>query len=415
MKVTIIGGGIIGLCSAYYLAEQGAEIEVIDQTDFSEGCSFGNAGMVVPSHFIPLATPGVITKGIRWMFNPKSPFYIKPRMNLELAQWLWAFYRSCQPKKVEGAIPVLRDFGVLSKKLYQELASHPELNFDFAEQGLMMLFKTQKALKEEVETAAIANEIGIKALVLDADQIKKYETGILTDSIGGIFYPGDAHLYPNKLMHQLVVYLKNKGVAFRGNTKIKGFEKDKNQITALYNENGKVSVVGQKVLIAGGSWTPALLKSLGLKLLLQDGKGYSVTIKNASARPRIPSILTEAKVAITPMGKDLRIGGTLEISNLSNKINLKRVNAILEAVPKYYPSLQITPPTEQSVWYGFRPCTPDGLPYIGAFSQYKNLFLATGHAMMGLSLGPATGQLVAEMLLGQKTTLDLHPFSVSRF
>ncbi len=415
MKVSIIGGGIIGLCSAYYLAEQGATIELIDRTDFSEGCSFGNAGMIVPSHFIPLATPGIIAKGIRWMFNPKSPFYIRPRLNLELAQWLWQFYRSCDRQKVDRAVPLLRDLGLFSKKLYQDLATKPDLKFDFEERGLMMLCKSSRALKEEIETAELANSIGIKASVLDAEQVKIIENGIPTDVTGAVFYPGDAHLYPDKLMTGLLTYLKKRGVIFHGRTEVQSFTCSNQQIEMLHTNNGKIPVKDRQVLIAGGAWTAKLLKQLSLKMLLQDGKGYSITLQNLPKRPRIPSILAEAKVAITPMGNDLRIGGTLEISNLSRKINKKRVEGILEAVPEYFPALKPGMPEDQFIWHGFRPCTPDGLPYLGRAKQFENLTLATGHAMMGLSLGPATGKLIAELMLNQKLSLPIDAFNPHRF
>lgn len=413
-KITIIGGGIIGLSSAYYLHAAGFEVEVIDQSDLSEGCSFGNAGMIVPSHFMPLATPGIITKGIRWMFNPKSPFYIKPRLNLELGQWLWQFYRACRPQKVAQAIPALRDFSLWSKELYQGLAQQPSLDFHYEEQGLMMLFKNVKNQKEEIETAEKANEIGIEAKILNAEEVRTYETGTATEIRGGVFYPGDAHLHPNRLMGQLISYLKKQGVTFRGNTTVTGFEYDHQKVQAIKTQ-GQGTIKVNQLLIAGGSWTPKILKWLGLKMLLQDGKGYSVTLKEQAERPKIPSILTEAKVAMTPMGNDLRIGGTLEISNLSATINLKRVEGILEAVPRYYPNIKIPTPDPASVWHGFRPCTPDGLPYIGPSKKYKNLTLATGHAMMGLSLGPATGQLIAEIIQNKSCSVDTKLFDPHRF
>jgi len=414
MKITIIGAGIIGLSSAYYLNEAGFEVEVVDKSDLSEGCSFGNAGMIVPSHFIPLATPGIITKGIRWMFNAKSPFYIKPRISLELGQWLWQFYKSCTPKKVEAAIPILRDLSFFSKKCYQDLAQNPELNFNFEEEGLMMLFKNHKTQKEEIEVAEKANEIGVEAKVLNAEEVKSYETGTETDVIGGVFYPGDAHLYPNVLMDQMMVYLKNHGVVFHGNTEVTGFDYDHEKIKKIKTKAQKNLNVDH-LIIAGGSWTSEILKFLKIKMLLQDGKGYSITLKDQGERPKIPSILTEAKVAMTPMGNDLRIGGTLEISNLSSKINRKRVAGILEAVPKYYPKLQPIIPENQSIWHGFRPCTPDGLPYIGHSKKFENLTIASGHAMMGLSLGPATGKLISEMIQKQSLSVNVKLFEPHRF
>lgn len=414
MKIHIIGGGIIGLCSAYYLSEAGFDVVVIDKSDLSEGCSFGNAGMIVPSHFIPLAGPGVISKGIRWMFNPKSPFYIKPRMSLELGQWLWAFYKSCNKKQLDNAIPALRDLGLFSKKLFQELNQNPDMNFDYEEQGLLMLFKNPKTQQEEITTAEIANEIGIEAKVLSESEVSAFETGTKTDVIGGVYYPGDAHLYPNILMSQMIAYLKKRGVCFLDNTAVSGFDYDHKKINIIKTHSAKPIKV-EHLVIAGGSWTPKVLKLLGLKMLLQDGKGYSITLKNQIERPKIPSILSEAKVAMTPMGKDLRIGGTLEISNLSPQINMNRVRGILESIPRYYPDLMPSMPDKKLVWHGFRPCSPDGLPYIGNSVKFSNLTIASAHAMMGLSLAPATGKLVAEIIQDHKTSVDIRLFDPHRF
>ena len=414
MKTTIIGGGIIGLCSAYYLSEAGIDVEIIDKTDLSDGCSFGNAGMIVPSHFVPLATPGVIAKGLKWMFNSKSPFYIKPRLSPELLQWLWKFYQSCSKEKVDRAIPLMRDFQLLSKGLYQDLAKKSELDFLYKEDGILMLFNSKKAEKEEIETAELANKIGIEAKVLNSEAVNKIEPGTTVKALGGVYYPGDAHVYPNRLMNGMITLLKKRGVVFRDKTEVIGFDYQNNKIESiLTSKNEKIPL--ENLIIAGGSWTAKILKFLGIKMLLQDGKGYSVTLKNTEDNLTIPSILAEAKVAMTPMGKGLRIGGTLEISNLSSKINYNRLEGILESVPKYYPNLEPKVSSSDSIWHGFRPCTPDGLPYMGRSKKYKNLVIATGHAMMGMSLGPASGKLVSEIVQQSSISLDLTLLEPNRF
>jgi D-amino-acid dehydrogenase len=361
-----------------------------------------------------MATPGVIAKGLRWMFDSKSPFYIKPRLNAELLQWLWKFYQSCTKEKVERAIPVLRDYHLLSKQLYQDLAKNRELDFLHKEVGLLMLYKTAKAEKEEKEMAELANEVGVEANILNSEEVGKLETGTLTHVLGGIYYTGDAHLSPNRLMKGLIEYLKKRGVIFRNKTEVVGFDYQNDKINTVLTAKG-AQIPVENLVIAGGSWTAKILKFLGIKMLIQDGKGYSITLKNADENITFPSILAEAKVAMTPMGNDLRIGGTLEISNLSPKINLSRMTGILEAVPKYYPNLQPEIPLENTIWHGFRPCPPDGLPYMGRSKKYRNLVIATGHAMMGLSLGPASGKLVSEIIQKKSTSLDLTLLAPNRF
>lgn len=411
MKIHIIGGGIIGLCAAYYLQKAGHEIEIIDKDDLLDGCSFGNAGMIVPSHFIPLAAPGVITKGLKWLFDSKSPFYIKPRLNFELLQWLWQFYRSCSPENLDRGMPALKDLSLFSKALYQEL--HQQFDFSFEEKGLLMLYKNAKTEAEEIEVAEKANALGIKAKVLSATQVQELENGIKMNVKGAVFYPGDAHLYPNALMEELQKHLLKTGVQFRSNTTVTGFDYQSGQINHLHLSNGE-KVPVEQVVIAAGSWSGKVLKNLGIRLLVQDGKGYSLTLNKNGQSPSIPSILTEAKVAMTPMDNYLRIGGTLEISNFNPRVNKKRLEGIVDAVPDYYPELQ--PSADASpIWHGFRPCTPDGLPYIGASKKFDNLVIAAGHAMMGLSLGPATGKLVSEIINHQKTTVNLEPYIPERF
>ncbi|MEO0341181.1 MAG: FAD-dependent oxidoreductase [Bacteroidota bacterium] len=412
--ITIIGGGIIGLSSAWYLNEAGYQVTIIDQSDLEDGTSHGNAGMIVPSHFVPLAAPGVIQQGLKWMLNSKSPFYIKPRLSLELAQWVWHFYRSCTEEKVQQAMPILQAYNEWSKELYQDFSNEPAFDFCFEKKGLLMLYQSSKVGKEEIEMAEKAHALGLEAKILSATEVQALETGVELDVAGGVYYPGDAHLYPNLFIGQLQQELIKRGVKMLSNTSITDFRIEKGQVSHLQTQDGAVLPV-QKVLVSAGSWSAQLLKKLGLKILLQDGKGYSVTLKRPSRKPIYPTILTEAKVAITPMGEDLRVGGTLELSNLSPKVNRKRLQGILESVPKYYPGFEINAADLSPVWHGYRPCTPDGLPFMGAMPSYKNLFLATGHAMMGMSLGPATGKLMAEMIQGQKTGLDVSLFAPDRF
>jgi D-amino-acid dehydrogenase len=414
MKIHIIGGGIIGLCSAWYLAKEGNEVVVVDRSDLSDGASHGNAGMVVPSHFMPLATPGVIGKGIRWMFNKKSPFFIKPRLNMELAQWLWQFYRACAPEKVEKAIPSLKHLNAWSRDLYREFDGLPGFDFHFEEKGLLMLYKDPKVGKEEIEVAERAHDLGMEAQVLSAEAVQQLEPGIKLDVAGGVYYPGDAHLYPNTFIHQLVVQLKGSGVKFITGKAIENFRSVKGRIDQLLMSDDSAIDV-ENVILAAGSWSAKLLKKAGVKILLQDGKGYSVTYDNPGIKPSIPTILTEAKVAVTPMGNDLRVGGTLEISNFSEKTNKFRLQGVLDSMPAYYPELTSEMPKNEKIWYGYRPCTPDGLPYIGKSNKYENLTIATGHAMMGMSMGPGTGKLVSEIVQKKPLSMNVDLFKVGRF
>jgi len=414
MKIHIIGGGVIGLCSAYYLQQAGHQVTVIDQGDFATGCSFGNAGMVVPSHFIPLASPGVIAKGLKWMFQSSSPFFIKPRLNLSLIQWLWQFYKACHPDRVQAAMPILRDLNQASKELYHELNERLGLAFDYEAKGLMMLYRSAKGEQEELSTAATANQMGVEAKALTPAEVQQLEPNTRVNSLGGVLYPGDAHLSPHQFMFALISDLEQNGVTFIPQTQVKSWQTNKGKITHLLSQDGKKIEVDQ-VVLAAGSWSEKLLRGLDIKMPIQDGKGYSITLSEPSNRPTLPSILSEDKVAITPMGKDLRFGGTLELGGMNTTVNPKRVQGILAALPQYYPDVTIPKQDSLDIWVGFRPCSPDGLPYMGPSRKISNLVIAGGHAMMGLSLGPITGKLVAEIIDERKPSIKLSLLHPERF
>lgn len=412
--IHIIGGGVIGLCSAWYLTQEGYQVTIVDKNNFTSGTSFGNAGMIVPSHFVPMAAPGVITQGLKWLLDGSSPFYVKPRLNLDLLRWTWQFYRSSTEAHVRQAMPLLYAFNEQSKLLYRELTAKDGLKSSFEEGGLLMLYKTEKQAHEEAEMVEKAVGLGMKAEILNPAELRKLEPEMELDVLGGAYFSGDAHLYPNQLMEGMVKRLKHAGVTFIGGTEITGFEIKGDRITGVTNQLGQV-ISTNEVLLASGSWTALLLKKVGVKILLQDGKGYSITLSKPPLRPRIPTILAEAKVAITPMGEDLRVGGTLELSGLSPRINPKRLQGIVESIPEYYGNLEVPVTPATKVWKGYRPCTPDGLPYLGRSTKLSNLIIATGHGMMGLSLGAATGKLVSQITAGQPTLIDVSAFRPDRF
>ena len=413
-RVHIVGGGIVGLCTAWYLKNAGYEVTVIDKGDFSDGTSYGNAGMIVPSHFVPMATPGVMAQGLKWMLDSRSPFYIKPRINADLLQWLYYFARSSTSSKVEQSIPILFNLNELSKELYKELAADEYFDFGYEEKGLLMLYKTQKQAEEEEQLAERAHRLGVDAKILDSNALKILEPEMDLDVLGGIYFPGDAHLYPNLLMSQMTARLKELGTIFLTNTSIADFKTTGAKITGLLTDNNQL-IPTDKVILSTGSWSGHLLKKLGIKIHIQDGKGYSVTLKHPKKKPSTPTILTEAKVAITPMGSDLRIGGTLELSGLSNEVNQKRVEGILNSIPRYYNNLKIPFNQSTQIWKGYRPCTPDGLPYIGRSEKLTNLFVGTGHGMMGLSLGAVTGKVLSQLVSNEESAINVLPFRLNRF
>jgi D-amino-acid dehydrogenase len=412
-RIGIIGGGIIGLSSAYYLNKAGCDVTIIDQGDMTDGCSFGNAGMIVPSHIIPLAAPGMISMGIRWMFDSTSPFYIKPRLSGDLIKWGYLFYRNSTKENVNRAIPVLREIGLLSKAMYREWAKEFPFDFHYQERGLLMLYKTAEMEKEESETASLANQNGIEAHILSASEVQAMEPDVKVDVRGGVYYPGDAHLTPRVLMNCLQEHLKTLGVRFQKNTEVTDFEIERNSLKSVRTGHGEMEF--DEVVVASGSWSGVLCSRFNLSLAMQAGKGYSFSLQNVAKNVRIPSLFLEARVAVTPMSSSLQFGGTMEITGADHSIQMNRVRGIVDSIPDYYPEMKVDLPKKENVWHGLRPCSPDGLPYIGRLSKIKNVVIATGHSMMGLSLGAGTGKLVKEIVMGEKTSMNMGAFDPERF
>lgn len=410
--VGIIGGGVIGLCCAYYLQKSGVNVTIIDDNENANGCSFGNAGMIVPSHIIPLASPGMITKGIRWMFQSTSPFYIKPRLSPDLLRWGYVFYKHANSRHVEKATPALKEISVLSRALFGELKGEIPCDVGFQERGLLMLYKTKETEHEERKTAQLANRHGIETQILSADEVQSLEPDIKVNVRGGILFPNDAHLTPQVFMQSLKSILVERGVRFI-HEKVQSFVLEAKKIKNIQCEQSVLQF--DEVVLAAGAWSSAIAKILHLNIPLQAGKGYSFEHRAGEGNIRIPSILLESRVAATPMGNTIRFGGTMEIGGINNQINLKRVEGIIKAIPNYYPDIKVPFPSADKIWSGLRPCSPDGLPYLGRVSTVKNLVIATGHSMMGLSLGPATGKLVAELIVEKPTSINIQPFKVERF
>lgn len=410
-KVIIIGGGIIGICSAYYLQKEGHQVTIVDQSNLDAGASYVNAGYLSPSHIIPLSAPGVMKKGLKWMLNPSSPLYIKPRLDFDFLKWTWAFNKSCNANHVQKAAPVIRDISVLSQKLYDDIKKSENLKYHYDKKGLLMLCQTEKMLEEEVKTANLAQDIGLDAHEVNAEEIKKLEPNVEINAIGATYYRGDSHSTPNEFMKEMKAHLKSVQVQFYTNEKVEDIDVQKGKISAI--KTNKQKLQADEFVLAAGSWSHLLSKKVGLKLLLQAGKGYRIDTEKPTGIT-IPAILVEAKAAVTPMHGFTRFAGTMEIVGINHTINKVRVEAIANAVSQYYPNNVLSKEEKNNAACGLRPVSPDGLPYIGKSLKCLNLTVATGHAMMGWSMATATGKLVSEIISERKPSLDLHPFHPDR-
>ena len=408
--ITILGAGVIGLSTALYCARRGMKVTVIDQKPRQrDGCSFGNAGMIVPSHFIPLAAPGMVKLGLKWMWNPESPFYIKPRLNLDLMTWGLEFWKAATKDRVDAAAPVLRDLSLLSRQCYEEL----DLDFGLVKKGLLMLCKKQQTLDEEAHMAALANQLGIPAEVLDAKSTAELDPAVTMDVCGSVFFPKDCHLAPGRFITAVEAELLKLGVEMLWETEVRGFKVEGGDLKTVSTSKGQVE--SQEVVLCSGVWSAEMAKELDLKLPMQAGKGYTLTLTKPKQLPELCSICTEARLAVTPMDGALRVGGTMEVAGTDESITPRRVRGITRAFPGYFPAFSENDFADVKPWSGLRPVSPDGMPYIGRTQRWKNLTVATGHAMMGLSLAPATGRIIADVLSGEKSPVALELMSPDRF
>ena len=411
-KVIVAGGGVIGLCTAYFLNKAGHEVILIDKGDLKHGTSFGNAGYISPSHFIPLASPGIVAKGLQWMLSSSSPFYIKPRLNMDLIRWALTFWKRSGKATMERNIPHLNNILHLSRELTSEIRNDLGNQFRMEEKGCFMLYKSALTEKHEIELAKEAAALNIETQVFSAKEVQAMEPEVEVNVRGGVLYPIDAHLHPGDLMKTIHDHLQQSGVQFQLETTITGFEKQGRKVTKVLTDKGDFT--GDEIVLATGSWLPATSRDLGIDLLLQAGKGYSMTFDAVEKNLHYPAILVDDRVAMTPMGADLRMGGTMEISGIGSPMLMKRVQAIFKAAKNYYPDLPVAFPAHDKIWHGLRPLSPDGLPYIGRHSTYDNIVMAGGHAMLGLSLAAATGKLVEEIVGGLETSIDISAFNVER-
>lgn len=409
--ILIIGGGSIGLHAAYYLIEAGRDVTIIDKEAVAQGSSAGNAGHIVPSDIIPLAAPGIITTALKWLFDSKNgPFGMKISFDPAYISWMLRFALSCTPANVERGIPPLRELGLLSARNFSELIAIEDFDCSYQQVGVLYPYKIQPMFENARHEADLVSRHGLEARILDQDAIREFEPSIQPDVIGGVHYTSDASLNPGVYLALLAESVREVA-EIHENTPVTGLEASNGKINLVRTENGDFEPV--EVVLAAGAWSPDVLRGLGLKLPVQPARGYSMTMSAPDVGPRNTMLLGERKVAITPMGDLLRFTGRLELSNYDTTPNPKRLAGIERAVREYI-KLDETLDVKET-WAGLRPTTPDGLPIIGYAPHLSNLIIATGHAMLGLSLGPGTGQVVAELATGQETAFDLHPLRAERF
>lgn len=412
--VVVVGAGIVGLCSAWYLRKSGAEVTVLSREPLPGGdTSAGNAGMIVPSHVVPLAAPGAVSQGLRYLLSRTSPFHIKPRLDPGLIRWLWRFWRSCTEAHVRSAAPVLRDLSLASVGLLTELQIEGG-DFAWEQTGLLMVYHSEKYRSENLWAAELAESLGLRLRRLDGPSTLELEPGLRPETLGSVLYEDDGRVNPSALLARLREGLVAKGVALEEGEPVVALERPSGGGVLIHLEDGKKVEAGAAVL-AAGAWTGRIAASTGARVPLQPAKGYSLTFPAPERRPSLPVILSEEKVTITPFPDALRFAGTFSLSGFDHSVDDRRVEPIREEARRLVPELADQAMAKEKVWVGFRPASPDGLPIVGPLAGHPEVVVATGHGMTGMTLGPITGRLVADLVSGADPVVDPGPLDPARF
>ncbi len=412
-EVLVVGGGPVGVCAAHALATAGAAVVLVEkEADIcpARSSAHANCGLLVPSKVVPLASPGALGQGLRWLLDSSSPFYIAPRPRPALLRWLWLYRSAATAARVRAAMPVLRALQVASAELHDMLAADHGERWRFHHDGVVLACESPRALEEAAAEAEAARPLGVRAEPLTAAQVAERYPGLRGALAGAILRPDDGHLDPLLFTRTVAELAAGAGTRVRRGTEVIGLEPAAGAVTVVTTRG---DFVADQVVLAAGAWTPALTRDLGYALPVEPAKGYSVDVDRPADFPELPLYLGDARVVLTPLADVLRLGSTLELSGWDMRIRRPRV-ARLRAGAQRVLGLPADGPVRR-IWRAPRPVTPDGLPVIGRVPRRARVILATGHGMIGLSLAPVTGGLVADLAGGKPPALDLEPLSPARF
>lgn len=411
-RVVIVGGGIIGLAAAHYLKRAGCQVLVLDKSTIGGACSHGNCGLITPSHVLPLNAPGAVQKTMKAMMHSNSPFAIKPRFDLALMGWLLKFMARCNQNDMLTSAIGRHELLQSSRKLYEDLLINENLECEFEANGCLFVYQTKEAMDDYAKiNELVSKKFGVSAKRYDEHALLDLEPSLKPGIAGGWHYEMDAHMRPDILVNNWKMLLENSGVIFDENVEVTGFSNQNGTVSAVRTTDDEIPA--DVVLVASGAWTPFLNKHVGFKIPIQPGKGYSLTMPRPRQCPKHPMLFQEHKVAVTPMASGYRLGSTMEFAGYDTSINPKRLQLLKDSAELYLFEPHTKPIEEE--WYGWRPMTYDGKPIIDRSPKFDNLWVAAGHNMLGLSMAPATGKLVSEMITDKPPHIEPSHFSATRF
>lgn len=416
MKVLVLGSGITGVTSAWYLAEQGHEVVVIDrQPDAAEETSFANAGQLSFGMSSPWAAPGIPLKAIKWMFQSHAPFKVRPSLNPAQWQFMLSMLANCNEKSYNINKSRMVRVSEYSRHCINALQEQLVLPFEQRKQGLLQVFRTQKQIDDAAKDIKVLKAFDVPHAMLNVEQCIANEPALarVKDKlVGGLHFPedqtGDCNIFTKSLRKKC----EEKGVNFKFNTDIEALLKEGDTIMGVKTSNGIET--GDQVLVCMGSYSPFLLNPLGIRLPVYPIKGYSLTIdvKDDADAPQSTIMDETYKVAITRFDKRIRAAGTAELADFNDDMPKARLATITDSVTSLFP--QGGDMSTVEYWTGFRPATPDGTPIIGA-TPYKNLWLNTGHGTLGWTMGPGSGKLIADLISGNEPEIDNSGLAYSRY
>ena len=410
-RVVVVGAGVVGLCCAYSLRRRGIEVIVIDRASPGSGASHGNGGWICPAYSDPLPAPGLLTTSLQWLLRPESPLYVRPRPDPDFMRFLWQFQKACNQRTFRHGLASLAALNRRTIHLYDRLAADG-VEFEMHSTGLLCLFRTERAAAATERHFSLMEEFGYPAARrMDVPELRLDGVDVADGVIGGLLAPAERHVRPETLVDGLARWLEKMGASVRSGERVIGLDRRNGVATAV--RTTRDTIVASHVVLAAGVWSRQLAASIGTRLPLEAGKGYAVTMAAPTATMSRPISCTEAHLGISPYEGALRVLGTMELSGLNTYLNPRRLRALKEAPRKYLRGWTVANVREE--WTGMRPLTPDGLPIIGPAPTADNVVIAAGHAMLGVTLAPATGEAVADIITGEVDSEALAPFRAERF
>ncbi len=415
-RIAVIGGGIIGLSCAWYLSRRGHHVTVIDRGTIGGGCSQSNCGLICPSHVLPLAEPGVLRAGIAAIFRPRGPLRLSLRPDRRRWSWYWWFARRSNRAAMMESARAIQPLLESSMRQFQDWTSREGLECQWQQKGLLFVYRNPAEWRAFASTNELLDrEFSEPARRLGSAEVRELEPALNRSVCGGWYYPHDAHLRPDLLLGALRRRMEATGrVQFHENRGVVGLEGEQERCQRIVCADGARLPI-DAVVVATGAHAPEFESALGMRLPVQPGKGYSLTLPAPGMAPAIPMIFPERRVAVTPFSDSLRLGSVMEFVGFDAQIPPWRMAYLRTSAVDYLQANEIGSAPEASRWFGWRPMTPDSVPIIDRSSRWGNAWVATGHNMLGLSMAPATGKLLAEMVDGEQPHLDPTPYRWTRF